>query len=89
LLAPNTGILWKVLKQNPDQAAHFSLSSSPHHLHQHSQFVTAELIFVGATIVLTHLPLPLTLNCGNLLRICNPEEESTTCITATSQNLAS
>jgi hypothetical protein len=48
-LVPNIGILWKALKQNLDQAAHFLPSSSPHHLCQHSQFVTAELIFVGVT----------------------------------------
>jgi hypothetical protein len=88
LLAPNTGILWKVPKQNPDQAAHFP-PSSPHHLHQRSQFATAELIFVGVTTAPTHLPHPLTLNCGNLLRSCNPEEEYITCITAALQSLAS
>jgi hypothetical protein len=42
-----------------------------------------ELTFVGVTIAPTHPPLPLTLNCGNLLRSCNPEEEYITCITAT------
>ena len=89
LSAPNTGILWKVPKQNLDQAVHFPLSSSPHYLCQCSQFATVESIFVGATIIPTHLPLPLTLNCGSLLRICNPEEESITCVTTTSQNLAS
>jgi hypothetical protein len=89
LSAPNIGILWKVLKQNPDQAVHFPPSSSPHHLCPHSQFATAELISVGVTTTPTHLPLPLTLNCRNLLRICNPEEEYITCITATLQNLAS
>jgi len=89
LLVPNTGILWKVPKQNPGQTVHFLLSSSPHHLRQCSQFATAESISIGATIVPTHLPLPLTLNCGNLLRICNPKEEYITRITATLQNLAS
>jgi len=89
LLVPNTGILWKAPKQNPDQAAHFPHSSSPHHLCQHSQFASAELTFVSVTVTLTHLPLPLTLNCGNLLRSCNPEEEYITCVTAALQNLAS
>jgi len=89
LLAPNTGILWKVSKQNPDQAAHFLPSSSPCHLCQHLQFAGVELIFVGVTIALTHLPHPLTLSCGNLLRSCNPEEEYITCVTAALQNLAS
>ena len=57
ILVPNIGILWKVPKQNPDQAAHFLPSSSPHHLRQHSQSVTAELIFVGVTTTQTHLLL--------------------------------
>jgi hypothetical protein len=82
LLAPSTGILWKVPKQNPDQAVHFPPSSSPHHLCPHSQFASAELTFVGVTTALTHLPLPLTLSCGNLLRSCSPKEEYITCITA-------
>ena len=89
LSVPNIGILWKVPKQNPNQTAHFLLSSSPHHLHQCLQFATAESIFAVVTIALTHLPLPLTLNCGNLLRNCNPEEEYITCVTAALQNLAS
>jgi hypothetical protein len=77
----NTGIWWKVPKQNPDQVVPFPPSSSPHH-HLRSQFASAELTFVGVTIALTHLPLPLTLNCGNPLRSCNPEEEYITCVTA-------
>jgi hypothetical protein len=85
----NIGILWKVPKQNPDQTVHFPLSSSPPHLRQHSQFATVESIFVGVTIAPTHLPRPLTLSCGNLLRSCNPEEEYITCVTAALQNLAS
>jgi hypothetical protein len=46
------------------------------------------LIFAGAITDLTHLPLPLTLSCENLLRSCNPEEEYITCIIAALQNLA-
>jgi hypothetical protein len=88
LSVPNIGILWKVPKQNPNQTAHFLLSSSPHHLHQCLQFATAESIFAGVTIAPTHLPRPLTLSCGNLLRSCNPKEEYITCITAALQNLA-
>jgi len=89
LLVPNIGILRKVPKQNPDQAAHFPPSSSPHHLRQRSQFATVELTFVGVTIAPTHLPHPLTLSCGNLLRSCSPEEEYITCVIAALQNLAS
>jgi hypothetical protein len=86
---PDTGILWKVPKQNPDQVVPFPPSSFPHHLHCHSQFVSVESTFVGVPIAPTHLPLPLTLNCGNPLRSCSPEEEYITCITAALQNLAS
>jgi len=85
---PNTGILWKVPKQNPDQAVPFPSSSSPHHLHPHSQFAGAELTFASVTITPTHLPLLLTLNCGNPLRICYPEEEYITCVTTALHNLA-
>jgi hypothetical protein len=88
LLAPSTGILWIVLKQNPDQAVPFPPSSFPHHLHLCSQFVSAELTFAGAITNPTRLPLPLTLNCGNPLRSCYPEEEYITCIIAALQNLA-
>jgi hypothetical protein len=88
LLAPSTGILWIVLKQNPDQAVPFPPSSSPHHLRLCSQFASAESIFAGVITDPTHLPLSLTLNCGNLLRSCNPEEEYITCVTAALQNLA-
>jgi hypothetical protein len=88
LLVLSTGILWIVPKQNPNQAAPFSPSSSPHHLRLCSQFASAESIFAGVITDLTHLPLPLTLNCGNLLRSCNPKEEYITCITAALQNLA-
>jgi hypothetical protein len=88
LLAPNTGIPWKVPKQNPDQAVHFPPSSSPHHLCQRSQFAGVESIFVSVTITPTHFPLPLTLNCENPLRSCNPKEEYITCVTAALQNLA-
>jgi hypothetical protein len=87
-LVPNIGILWTAPKQNPDQAAPFPPFSSPHHLHLHSQFASAELIFAGVITNLTCLPLPLTLNCGNLLRSCNPKEEYITCVTAALQNLA-
>ena len=86
--APNIGILWKVPKQNPNQAVPFPPSSSPHHLHLRSQFASAELTFAGAITNPTHLPLPLILSCGNLLRSCNPEEEYITCVTAALQNLA-
>jgi len=88
LLAPNTGILWKVPKQNLDQAVHFP-PSSPHHLCPHLQFAGVELISASVIIALTHLPLPLTLNCGNLLRRYSPEEEYITCVTTALQNLAS
>jgi hypothetical protein len=84
----NIGILWKVPKQNPDQAVPFPPSSSPHHLHLRLQLASAESIFAGAITDPTCLPLPLTLNCGNLLRSCNPEEEYITCVTAALQNLA-
>jgi len=84
-LVPSTGILWIVLKQNPNQAVPFP-PSSPHHLCLCSQFASAELICAG--VITTHLPLPLTLNCGNPLRSCNPEEEYITCVTAALQNLA-
>jgi hypothetical protein len=88
LSVPNIGILWKVLKQNPDQAVPFLPSSSPHHLCLRSQFASAESIFAGVITDLTCLPLPLTLSCGNLLRSCNPKEEYITCVTAALQNLA-
>jgi hypothetical protein len=88
LLAPNTGILWIVPKQNPDQAVPFPPSSSLHHLRLCSQFASVELISAGIITDPTHLPLPLTLNCGNLLRSCNPKEEYITCVTAALQNLA-
>jgi len=87
-LVPNTGILWIVPKQNPNQAAPFPPSSSPHHLCLHSQFASAESIFAGVITNPTRLPLPITLSCGNLLRSCNPEEEYITCVTAALQNLA-
>jgi hypothetical protein len=87
LLAPSTGILWIVPKQNPDQAVPFLPSFSPH-LRLHSQFASAESIFASAITDPTCLPLPLTLSCGNLLRSCNPKEEYITCITAALQNLA-
>jgi hypothetical protein len=83
----NIGILWKAPKQNPDQAVPFP-PSSPHHLHLCSQFASVESIFASVITDLTCLPLPLTLNCGNLLRSCNPKEEYITCITAALQNLA-
>jgi hypothetical protein len=88
LLVPSTGILWIVPKQNPDQAVPFPPSSFPHHLCLCSQFVSAELTFAGAITDPTRLPLPLTLNCGNPLRSCYPEEEYITCVTAALQNLA-
>jgi hypothetical protein len=87
-LVPSTGILWIVPKQNPDQAVPFPHSSSLHHLCLGSQFASAESTFAGAITDPTRLPLPLTLNCGNLLRSCNPEEEYITCVTAALQNLA-
>jgi hypothetical protein len=86
---PNIGILWTVPKQNPNQAVLFPLSSSPHHLHQHSQSASAESTFAGATIAPTLLPLLPTLNCGNPLRICCPEEEYIISVTTALQNLAS
>jgi hypothetical protein len=86
-LVPSTGILWIVPRRNPDQAAPFPPSSSPH-LHLRSQFASAESIFASAITDPTCLPLPLTLSCGNLLRNCNPEEEYITCVTAALQNLA-
>jgi len=88
LLVPNTGILWIVPKQNTDQAVPFPPSSSPHHLRLRSQFASAESIFASVITNLTRLPLPLTLNCGNPLKSCNPKEEYITCITAALQNLA-
>ena len=87
-LALNIGILWKAPKQNPDQAVPFPPSSSPHHLRLCSQFVSVKLIFAGVTTTPTCLLLPLTLNCGNPLRSCSPEEEYITCVTAALQNLA-
>ena len=89
LLAPNTGILWIVPKQNPDLAAPFPHFSYPHHLRPRSQFAGAELTFAGAVIAPTLLPLHPTLNCGNPLRICYPEEEYITRVTTALQNLAS
>jgi hypothetical protein len=88
LLAPSTGILWIVPKQNPDQAVPFPPSSFPHHLRLCLQFVSAESTCASAITDLTHLPLPLILNCGNPLRSCYPEEEYITCIIAALQNLA-
>jgi len=87
-LVPSTGILWIVPKQNPNQVVPFPPSSYPHHLCLGLQFASAELICAGAITDLTRLPLPLTLNCGNPLRSCNPKEEYITCITAALQNLA-
>ena len=87
--ALNTGIWWKVPKQNPDQVVPFPLSSSPHHLHLHSQFASAESTFASVTIDPTHHLLHLTLNYGNPLRICYPEEEYITHVTIALQNLAS
>jgi hypothetical protein len=87
-LVPSTGILWIVPRQNPDLAVPFPPSSSPHHLRLGSQFASAESISAGAITNPTRLPLPLTLNCGNLLRNCNPKEEYITCVTAALQNLA-
>jgi hypothetical protein len=87
-LVPSTGILWIVPKQNPDQAVPFPPSLSPHHLRLGSQIASVESTFAGAITDPTHLPLPLTLSCGNLLSSCNPEEEYITCITAALQNLA-
>jgi hypothetical protein len=87
-LAPSTGILWIVPKQNPDQVVPFPPSSFPHHLCLCSQFASAESIFAGAITDPTCLPLPHTLNCGNPLRSCYPKEEYITCITAALQNLA-
>jgi len=66
----------------------FPPSSSPHHLCLCSQFASAESIFAGVITDLTCLPLPLTLNCGNPLRSCYPEEEYITYITAALENLA-
>jgi hypothetical protein len=86
---PNTGILWKAQKQNPDLAVPFPPFSFPHRLHQHLQFAGAELTFASVTTTPTLLPHPLTLNCGNPLRICYPEEEYITCIPTALQNLAS
>jgi hypothetical protein len=77
-----------VPKQNPDQAVPFPPSSSPHHLRLCLQFASVESTFAGVITNPTRLPLPLTLNCGNPLRNCNPEEEYITCITAALQNLA-
>ena len=87
--APSTGILWKVPKQNPDQAVPFPHFLSPHHLHLRSQFVGVELTSANATIAQTLLPHRPTLNCGNPLRICYPEEEYITRVTTALQNLAS
>jgi hypothetical protein len=87
-LAPNIGILWKALKQNPDQVVPFPPSSSLHPLCLCPQFASAESISAGVTTDLTRLLLPLTLNCGNLLRSYSPEEECITCVTAALQNLA-
>ena len=87
-LVLSTRILWIVLKQNPDQVVPFPPSSFPHHLRLCSQFASAESIFASAITNPTCLPLPLTLNCGNPLRSCNPKEEYITCITAALQNLA-
>ena len=87
-LVLSTGILWTVLKQNPNQAVPFPPSSSPHHLRLGLQFASAESIFAGVITDPTRLPRPLTLNCGNPLRSCNPEEEYITCVTAALQNLA-
>ena len=84
----NIGILWKVPKQNPDQAVPFPPSSFPHHLCLRLQFVSAESIFAGVTTAPTRLLLPLTLNCGNPLRSCSPKEEYIICVTAALQNLA-
>jgi len=84
----NTGILWIVPKQNPDQAVPFPPSSFPHHLHLCLQFASAESTFAGVITDLTCLPLPLTLSCENLLRNCNPKEEYIICVTAALQNLA-
>jgi hypothetical protein len=88
LLAPNIGIWWKALKQNSNQAVPFPPSPSLHHLHQRLQFASVESIFAGVNTNLTCLLLPLTLNCGNLLRNCNPKEEYITYVTAALQNLA-
>jgi hypothetical protein len=85
---PSTGILWIVPKQNPDLAAPFPPSSSPHHLCLDPQIASVESIFAGAITDPTCLPLPLTLSCGNPLRNCNPKEEYITCVTAALQNLA-
>jgi hypothetical protein len=87
-LVPSTGILWIVPKQNHDLAVPFPPSSSLHHLRLGSQFASAESTFASAITDPTHLPLPLTLSCGNLLRSCNPEEEYITCVTAALQNQA-
>jgi len=43
--ALNIGFLWKVLKQNPNQAVPFPPFSSPYYLCLHPQIASAELIF--------------------------------------------